>query len=373
MAAPHSARLTPEDPSAAEIAVHLLPASEFPSPPSLTVFLPSALLSRVPYFATKLKEPWCPSTSSSEPLQITLHCSHTSSPPSYAQCLQLLDEWQPFSPRMFDSIEQVLSLLPVADHLLFQECWDACMGFLAAIPWSHKEEDDIRATLSTLSLQASDDVKERLDTSQDVASVEAILRHMASSPAMESSLSNLCNKYLISSPARIKEVFHSLLLKMWASYSPANPTPCREWYVLTKLLLQFTDAHEVILHLIDSQEVFSSLLYATPTDRYKDCKYIIKEVLQKVLSRAVPLNNAQRAVLVTRCNVKFKDEYTESMRLMLAETLPLNHPVRRDMVKMNPNLHSEWFHHLFHRVDNWGEQLVEALKPATDANIPRQP
>lgn len=99
-------------------------------------------------------------------------------------------------------------------------------------------------------------------------------------------------------------------------------------------------------------------------DKEKDSKYIINEVFQKVLSRTVPLSNTQRALLVTRSSTagsRYKDTNLEAMRQRIAETLPLSHSVRMDLVKGNRELSSEWFHQLFRRIDHWDGQQVEAL------------
>ncbi|KAI5080111.1 hypothetical protein GOP47_0005590, partial [Adiantum capillus-veneris] len=125
----------------------------------LTEALPLSWLLRVPYLATSLlSEELSVDQSSSCPQQqhvFGLNCTPGTPPVRYLRCLYLLAFQPSIWPSLMTSASEVLGFLPIADHLRFQECWDACMAFLASSPWSCDEEAAIRATLFSLTMKPS--------------------------------------------------------------------------------------------------------------------------------------------------------------------------------------------------------------------------
>ncbi|MCO5577994.1 hypothetical protein L7F22_031832 [Adiantum nelumboides] len=109
-----------------------------------------------------------------------MECS-PETPQASIQCFRLLASPSTSWPSLLGaSVNDVLQILSVVDHLLFQECWDVCMAVLASLPWSIDEEEAIRTAISKLNMGPLSDVQERLDTSHDEKVLADLLCRMLS-------------------------------------------------------------------------------------------------------------------------------------------------------------------------------------------------
>ncbi|MCO5571070.1 hypothetical protein L7F22_024801 [Adiantum nelumboides] len=359
--------LTPDEGAPADVAVLLRPPQPAPHT-HLIVTAPSSLLSRVPYFAAALREPWSVPSPTSMMRCLTLDCTPGTSTHTYFRCLHLLTATPPISPSVFDTVGEVLEFLAVANHLVFGECVEACMEFLGSVSWSLQEEDAIRHTLDALSMIPPDTVRERLSTSMDTASLESMFRYLLDRQALESMFTESAQRCLQSKSKSVKKVSNSILMKLRAMYSMESykdGAMPRQWFTLTKALLQFTDASEIVLEFVKSQPLSESLNNHL-ADNHKDSACILTQVFDRVQKGTVCLSIPQRAELVKqygKLSQWIKDADFNSALGGLLDTLPLNHPTLLHLVKSRPEmgLATMWFDRILHRIDGLKTHEVQAL------------
>ncbi|CAM6018601.1 unnamed protein product [Sphagnum balticum] len=129
-----------------------------------TLHVHSAYLRRCQYFDACLAERW--SKNDLPPLDLTLEAR--SNPRAYTRCMQLLYAQQ-VSPASFENVAHAIEVLPVAAQLVFQDCVDTCMRYLALMPWSAVDLDAIRCAVSTFQIAPSPDLAARLGTFGNLA------------------------------------------------------------------------------------------------------------------------------------------------------------------------------------------------------------
>ncbi len=129
-----------------------------------TLHVHSTYLRRCQYFDACLAERW--SKNDLPPLDLTLEAR--SNPRAYTRCMQLLYAQQ-VSPASFENVAHAIEVLPVAAQLVFQDCVDTCMRYLALMPWSAVDLDAIRCAVSTFQIAPSPDLAARLGTFGNLA------------------------------------------------------------------------------------------------------------------------------------------------------------------------------------------------------------
>lgn len=68
------------------------------------------------------------------------------------------------SPSSFANVAHAIEVLPVAAQLVFQECVDACMRYLAVMPWNAVSLSEIRSAVSAFQIAPTPDLAARLGT-----------------------------------------------------------------------------------------------------------------------------------------------------------------------------------------------------------------
>lgn len=142
--------------------LYLDPSPFDPDPPSdthaLDLHLHSAVLRRSKYFSALLSDRWLQKPDGDGILRLTLSVPASSgSMDPHLVVLRLLYSTE-FSGTIV-SAAAALSVLPVALELLFDECIQACVQFLEAVPWS---EDEEKAILGLIPLLGRDESQELL-------------------------------------------------------------------------------------------------------------------------------------------------------------------------------------------------------------------
>jgi len=140
-----------------------------------TLHVHSAYLRRCQYFDACLADRW--SKNDLPPLDLTLEAR--SNPRAYTRCMQLLYAQEEVTPASFENVAHAIEVLPVAAQLVFQECVDTCMRYLALMPWSGSDLADIRRAVSVFQIAPSPDLAARLGTFGNLArdsSLDALKR-----------------------------------------------------------------------------------------------------------------------------------------------------------------------------------------------------
>ncbi|XP_073125870.1 BTB/POZ domain-containing protein At1g63850-like [Henckelia pumila] len=163
-------------------------SSDTKSPPATTVdrfeiqvHLHSLVLRRSKYFAAFLSERWQKqddfSSNSSENsrkhYRFSLSVPETAdSIDNYLKVLQLLYSDDLLS--SIGSVSTVLSILPIALELLFEDCIKACVKFLEAVPWNEDEEEKILDLIPLLSIEESKELLARVSPEKSDSSEEML-------------------------------------------------------------------------------------------------------------------------------------------------------------------------------------------------------
>lgn len=126
-----------------------------------TLYLHSQILKKSEFYATLLCERWF-----SEKLPIEMEITTFHRIEMYIKCIQLMYSSQSGSRLRYSSVDEALSILPIASELLFHECLEECMKYLNAVRWSTKQEVKLRALLLSLEINTLPDLATRLGISQ---------------------------------------------------------------------------------------------------------------------------------------------------------------------------------------------------------------
>ncbi|XP_073046260.1 BTB/POZ domain-containing protein At1g63850-like [Primulina eburnea] len=147
----------------------------------IQLHLHSLVLRRSKYFAAFLSERWQHqddfssnnSGNSRKQYQFSLSVPETSdSIDNYLKVLQLLYSDDLLS--SIGSVSTVLSILPIALELLFEDCIKACVKFLEAVPWNEDEEEKILDLIPLLSDQESKELLARVSPAKSDSSEEML-------------------------------------------------------------------------------------------------------------------------------------------------------------------------------------------------------
>ncbi|KZV40323.1 BTB/POZ domain-containing protein-like [Dorcoceras hygrometricum] len=142
------------------------------------VYLHSPVLCRSKYFAASLSDRWqhkddCSSEKSRKQYRFSLSVPGTAdSIDNYVKVLQLLYSDDLLS--SISSVSTVLSILPIALELLFEDCIKACVKFLEAVPWNEDEEEKILDLIPLLSNEESIELLARVSPAKSDSSEEML-------------------------------------------------------------------------------------------------------------------------------------------------------------------------------------------------------
>ncbi|XP_019711228.1 BTB/POZ domain-containing protein At3g05675 [Elaeis guineensis] len=137
-------------------------------PPFLDLHLHSAALRRSRYFAVLFSDRWLPAAGESPDAIIRLNLTVPSASParsrgpfdSHVAVLRLLYTLD-FSGAILSAAD-ALEMLSVALELLFDDCIQACVRFLEAVPWTEEEEDAVFSLIPFLQDEESRDLLARV-------------------------------------------------------------------------------------------------------------------------------------------------------------------------------------------------------------------
>lgn len=187
----------------ADVVVILRPV-EGPSLPPL--LLHSRALRQSEFFDTRLSERWANGDNCNnvnQPLEITL--DKCTNPNTYVRCIQLLYVPHRVKHTTFNDVQDALGILEVAAELLFQDCVDACMRYLEAVPWTLENEAAIRGCMANLHLQPSPDLAARLCVPDESPSSKPV-------EIMKDVLGELLSLVTNGAPSKARDITERVLL-----------------------------------------------------------------------------------------------------------------------------------------------------------------
>jgi hypothetical protein len=125
------------------------------------LYLHSQILKKSEFYATLLCKRW---SSERRPIEMEITTFHSIE--MYLKCIQLMYSSQSGNRFRYSSVDEALSILPIASELLFQNCVEECMRYLNAVRWSTKQEVRLRALLLSLEINILPDLATRLGITQ---------------------------------------------------------------------------------------------------------------------------------------------------------------------------------------------------------------
>ncbi|KAH9295651.1 hypothetical protein KI387_039239 [Taxus chinensis] len=117
--------------------------------------LHSQVLKKSKYF-----EAWSPDMSSCPEIKLTVPSDGSAE--NYIKCIGLMYSSHSGKDLSFSDVDEALQILPVASELLFEEGIEASMEYLAAVCWTPQQKLKLTALLSSLQVNISADLAERL-------------------------------------------------------------------------------------------------------------------------------------------------------------------------------------------------------------------
>lgn len=108
-------------------------------------------------------------------LQGSDRCRHIGwflSPESYIKCIQLMYSDDTEKRFNFSNVDEVLTILPVASEVMFRDCMESCMRYLAAVRWSREQQAQLCVLLSSLNINTLPDLAAKLGMSQSKSDCE---------------------------------------------------------------------------------------------------------------------------------------------------------------------------------------------------------
>lgn len=144
------------------------------------IYLHSHVLQRSKYFAALLSDRWQKSSDLNEVGNDApkIHHLNFGVPASYGSLdnhltvLKLL--YVSDLSDVIDKASLALSLLPVAQELLFEDCVTACVRFLEAVPWTEEEEKKILSLVPFLNPEESQELLARISPAKNDSSEEML-------------------------------------------------------------------------------------------------------------------------------------------------------------------------------------------------------
>lgn len=156
------------DKNTADVRLNIIDSAgvEHPGNPLL---LHSQVLKKAEFFETKLSQS---GSSAKRPFEMKVTCS--CHPESYIKCIQLMYSYDTEERFNFCNVDEALTILPVASEVMFRDCMESCMRYLAAVRWSREQEAKLRVLLSSLNINALPDLAARLGMKQSKSDCEHI-------------------------------------------------------------------------------------------------------------------------------------------------------------------------------------------------------
>lgn len=154
------------DKNTADVRLNLIDSAgvEYPGNPLL---LHSQVLKKAKFFETKLSQS---GSSTKGPFEIKVTCSYD--PASYIKCIQLIYSYDTDESFNFTHVDEALNILPVASEVMFRDCMESCMRYLAAVRWSREQQAKLRVLLSSSNINVLPDLAARLGMSQSKSDCE---------------------------------------------------------------------------------------------------------------------------------------------------------------------------------------------------------
>ncbi|GLJ50311.1 hypothetical protein SUGI_1071890 [Cryptomeria japonica] len=121
------------------------------------IYLHSQVLKKSGYLEARLKE---------NGISLDITPDGSAHAEDYIDCIRLMYSSYCQRPLSFSNVDDALRILPVASELLFEEGIQACMEYLEAVCWTPQQKLRIRNLLSSLQLNISTDLAERLKISK---------------------------------------------------------------------------------------------------------------------------------------------------------------------------------------------------------------
>ncbi|MCO5584524.1 hypothetical protein L7F22_038452 [Adiantum nelumboides] len=261
----------------------------------------SSLLSKIPYFAAGLSEHWKQQheetiSSTSDPKQIialSLHCAAQTSPQDYVACFKFLTN--NVNDMQMESVSAAVRIMRCADHTLFQECAEQCMAYLAAMPWSDKEEVVIRDAVSLMGLPPSSDLCQRLHPDKYIDGPK-IFKDLVTDYIVRSQsfshrqLEALVKDALTKPPSELVSTFYV-------------PTFIEVWSVLSRELIQYMAAER------NGSCTWSLAVQAKKTDKWICLTRVLARHAQMKakLAKVIALNSPQFSTLILAIQNEVED------------------------------------------------------------------
>ncbi|MCO5568879.1 hypothetical protein L7F22_022581 [Adiantum nelumboides] len=363
---------------ACDVKVCILPPHEeainpTPTSPS-AIYAPAHLLATVPYFQACLSEPWQKATvppSSCARREVILECADSSSPSDYLDCLLFLAPQKPSQM----SVDVAIRLLRASDHLLYQECADVCMAYLASTPWSDKDEEMVELTISSMGLKPSSDLAARITSADDMQVLKEVITGLIEkSDSGKRNVAAICDFVRVAfkdGPPQAACLCVSVIRDLWNTFTnnliDGGPPPSLIlWNTLTVLLLNYGDAETFLADFVRfSKKLCISLMYSHE-------RYSLEKVLTRSFLCAVPgntdtvvlLSNSQRATLLASWAPMVAQLNCRSLEAAFKQvftTLPLQDPALIALVKeeaTNPyfqDCYAWWRTKIFKRMKRFGD------------------
>lgn len=156
------------DKNTADVRLNLIDSAgvEYPGNPLL---LHSQVLKKAEFFETKLSQS---GSLGKRPFVMKVTCS--CHPESYIKCIHLIYSYDTHECFNFTDVDEALAILPVASEVMFRDCMESCMRYLAAMRWNREQEAKLRVLLSSLNINVLPDLAARLGMSQNKSDCEDI-------------------------------------------------------------------------------------------------------------------------------------------------------------------------------------------------------
>ena len=124
------------------------------------LYLHSQVLAKSEFYETKISDRLT-FDKKQLPMEINVRTSHSAG--NYTKCIQLMYSSGRLS---FSSVDEALSILPVACEIVFTDGIDQCMEYLDALPWTPVQEAKLRNLISSLDITVLPHLASRLNTSE---------------------------------------------------------------------------------------------------------------------------------------------------------------------------------------------------------------
>lgn len=125
------------------------------------LYLHSQILGKSEYYKAMLSDRW---SSKKRPLEVKSTICHSFQ--KYIKCIKLMYFSQSGKSLCFYSTDEVVSILPIASELLFQDCIQECMRYLDAVYWNPAQEAQLLDLFSSLQINTLPNINARLAMSR---------------------------------------------------------------------------------------------------------------------------------------------------------------------------------------------------------------